>query len=87
MYKYEVEEFARYEVYEYTEVKKHTLFVCNEIEIAKNLAKTLARMDPVCDRYYVSGIHNPGDFIPGGGWYYSWHWDNEKGCLIEEELS
>jgi len=87
MYKYEVKDFAKYEVYEYVNGKKHTLFICNEYDIAKNLARTLARMDPVCDTYYLTGIHNPGDFIPGGGWYECWHWDNEKGCLITGSLS
>jgi len=73
MYKYEVEEFAQYQVYEIVNDKVHTLCICNEFKAAKFIARTFASLDDTYGRYYVSGIHNPGDMIPGGGWHYCYH--------------
>ena len=87
MYKDEVEEFSKYEVYEIVDGKYHCLCLCKEYEVAKNIARTFARLDPACDAYYVSSVNHPGDFVPGGGWYDSWYWDKETGKLKQSSLS
>lgn len=87
MYKYEVQDFADYEVYEIVDNKVHILCACKEYEVAKVIAQTLAYLDKNCDTYYVSSINNPGDFVPGGGWYDSWYKDKETGKLKQSSLS
>ena len=86
MKKDEVEKFANYEVYEIVDEKYHCLCLCNEYDIAKNIARTFARMDPTGDTYYVSSVNYPTDFVIGGGWYHSWHYDKESGKLIQDSL-
>ena len=86
MKKSQAEEFADYEVYEIVDGKYHCLCLCKEYDVAKSIAKTFARLDPACDTYYVSSVNYPGDFVPGGGWYDSWHWDKEKDKLVQHSL-
>ena len=87
MNKHTVEEFADYCVYEILETGVHYLCVTKEYDIAKNIAKTFARLDPKCDTYYVTSVNYPGDFVPGGGWYDSWHKDKITGKLKQSSLS
>lgn len=88
MYKHEVEEYANYEVYEYLtikeEIKKHTICICKELIVAKGIAIMLAKKDPKGDSYYVTGVNNPGAFIPGGGWYYEFH--QKDGKILQSSL-
>ena len=69
MEKTQVGEFADYEVYEIVDGKHHCLCLCKEYEIAKNIAMTLAILDPACDAYYLSSVNRRGDFVQGGGWH------------------
>ena len=87
MNKYDVEEFACYEVYEVVEGKYHCLCVCKEYSVASGIAKMLASIDEEGDSYYVTSVNYPGDFVVGGGWYDSWCKDKETGKLKQSSLS
>jgi len=87
MHKEEVVKFANYEVYEIVDGKYHPLFVCEEYNIGAALAIMLAKADPQGDPYYLTGVNNPSDLTPGGGWYDCWHKDLETGKIIKGSLS
>ena len=83
----EVRDFADYCVYEIVDGAVHYLCVCKEYDIAKNIAKTFAKLDPKCDEYYVGPVTKPDTLIPDGGWYDCWHKDKLTGKLVKHSLS
>ena len=86
MYKSEAIDFANYQVYEVLDDTPHILCVCKEYDVAATIAQTLALLDTSCDTYYLTSVNNPGDFVPGGGWYHSWTKDKETGKLKSGSL-
>lgn len=86
MHKSDAVDFANYVVYEIVDKKVHYLCICKESKVAEVIAKTLAYLDVKGDTYYLTGINNPGDLIPGGGWYEAWHKDKESGKLKHTSL-
>ena len=93
MYKQDLEEYGDYVIFEHvkdeTDSNKYTVHyicVCKEYKIAEMLCYMLAKEDKVNDPYYFTGITNPGDFIPGGGWYVSFQKDKD-GKIRRSSLS
>ena len=84
MEKEQVREFANYEVYELVEGKYHRICLCETMEVACNIAKMFASMDPSGDSYYVTSINRPGDLVWGGGWYYEFY--NKDGKVHQSSL-
>ncbi len=81
----EIESFCRYEVYTYIDEKKYTFCVCKNYDEALIIVKLLAAADESHASYYITGITEPFDLVPGGGWYVGYHTD-KKGKLRKESL-
>ena len=86
MYKSEVEEYANYEVYEIVNDKVHIICVCHTFDDAEGIAKRLAYLDKSYDPYYITGIHNPGDMVIGGGYYDRYQKDMTTGKVKHSSL-
>ena len=86
MFKSDVEKFANYQVYEIVDKKVHVICVCQTFNDAKNIAIVLAYLDKKYDPYYVTGIHNPDDMIPGGGYYDCYQKNKETGKVKHSSL-
>ena len=88
MFKEEVEDFAKYELYEIYENKHHTIAIFDNYRTAKSVAILFAMVDPKRDSYCITGISskNPNELIPGGGWKDEFYVD-EDGKLQERGLA
>ena len=91
MHKSDAADFCNYVVYGYVTKEDGTkeiqdLCACKDYKVAEYFTKMLAWNDKDNDPYYFTGINNPGDLVPGGGWYVSWQ-KGEDGKLHRSELS
>lgn len=81
----DVKDFCNYEVYEIVDGKVDTICLCKDIEMADLICRLFASKDPKNDDYYYTSIVEPNTFVPGGGWYISYH-KNKEGKLVRNSL-
>lgn len=67
----QAKQFSRYVVYEMVNEEIAYICLCKDFYVAEKLIRVLAAQDKDNDAYYFTGINEPGDFLPGGGWYYA----------------
>lgn len=81
----EVQDFAKYEVFESVENAYHCICICEDLDTACYIAKLLALKDPNGDSYYVTSITIPHTMVVGGGWHYEF-WKDKNGKLQQSTL-